>query len=207
MPTAETLTVLQVAVPTPVYGTFDYLPPHGIDARDLQAGVRLRVPFGRTQATGIVMAINKASRIDPRRLRPAIAALDPAPVIGQDLLALGQWAAHYYHHPIGEVFATLLPALLPHGRPRSCAGCRPHRAPTPINLPRSTTARAPHCEPCSIKVGWKNARYPRRSAPSPRRPMPSRSMLRSATQSSGSARGSPATRPSCWCRRSGSRRN
>jgi len=117
MPTAETLTVLQVAVPTPVYGTFDYLPPHGIDARDLQAGVRLRVPFGRTQATGIVMAINKASRIDPRRLRPAIAALDPAPVIGQDLLALGQWAAHYYHHPIGEVFATLLPALLRHGKP------------------------------------------------------------------------------------------
>src|SRR3569832_2599696 len=117
MPTAETLTVLQVAVPTPVYGTFDYLPPHGIDARDLQAGVRLRVPFGRTQATGIVMAINKASRIDPRRLRPAIAALDPAPVIGQDLLALGQWAAHYYHHPIGAVFATLLPALLRHGKP------------------------------------------------------------------------------------------
>src|SRR3569833_3181260 len=117
MPTAETLTVLQVAVPTPVYGTFDYLPPHGIDARDLQAGVRLRVPFGRTQATGIVMAINKASRIDTRRLRPAIAALDTAPVIVQDLLALGQWAAHYYLHPIGEVFATLLPALLRHGKP------------------------------------------------------------------------------------------
>src|SRR3569623_271310 len=117
MPTAETLTVLQVAVPTPVYGTFDYLPPHGIDARGLQAGARVRVPFGRTQATGIVMAINKASRIDPRRLRPAIAALAPAPVIGQDLLALGQWAAHYYHHPIGEVFATLLPALLRHGKP------------------------------------------------------------------------------------------
>src|SRR3569832_1569780 len=117
MPTAEPLTVLQVAVPTPVYGTFDYLPPHGIDARDLQAGVRLRVPFGRTQATGIVMAINNASRIDPRRLRPAIAARDPAPVIGQDLLALGQWAAHYYHHPFGEVFATLLPALLRRGRP------------------------------------------------------------------------------------------
>src|SRR3569623_1308251 len=117
MPTAETLTVLQVAVPTPVYGTFDYLPPHGIDARGLQAGARVRVPFGRTQATGIVMAINKASRIDPRRLRPAIAALDPAPVLGRDLLALGQWAAHYYHHPIGEVFATLLPALLRHGKP------------------------------------------------------------------------------------------
>src|SRR3569623_456390 len=117
MPTAETLTVLQVAVPTPVNATIDYLPPHGIDARDLHAGVRHRVPFGRTQATGIVMAINKASRIDPRRLRPAIAALDPAPVIGRDLLALGQWAAHYYPHPIGEVFAPLLPALLRHGKP------------------------------------------------------------------------------------------
>ena len=75
------------------------------------------MPFVRTQATGIVMAIIKASRIDPRRLRPAIAALDPAPVLGRDLLALGQWAAHYNHHPIGEVFATLLPALLRHGKP------------------------------------------------------------------------------------------
>src|SRR3569833_3270232 len=117
MPTAEPHTVHQVAVPTPVYGTFDYLPPHGIDARDIQAGVRLRVFFGCSQASGFVMAINKVSRSDPRRLRPAIAALDPAPVSGQDLLALGQWAAHYYHHPIGEVFATLLPALLRHGKP------------------------------------------------------------------------------------------
>src|SRR3569832_2726592 len=117
MPTAETLTVHQIAKPTPIYGTYKNLPPHGSDARDFQAGVRLRVPFGRTQATGIVMAINKASRTDPRRLRPAIAALDPAPVSGQDLLALGQWAAHFYHHPFGEVFATLLPALLRHGKP------------------------------------------------------------------------------------------
>src|SRR3569623_2887618 len=117
MPTAETLTVLQAAAPTPVFGTFDYLPPHGIDARDLQAVVRLRVPFGRTQASGSVLAINKASRIDPRRLRPAIAALDPAPVLGRDLRALGQWAAHYYHHPIGEVIATLLPAHQRLGKP------------------------------------------------------------------------------------------
>ena len=96
MPTAETLTVLQVAVPTPVYGTFDYLPPHGIAARGLQAGARVRVPFGRTQATGIVMAINKASRIAPRRLRPANTTQNPTKKNNQDKNTHNQKTTHYF---------------------------------------------------------------------------------------------------------------
>lgn len=124
MPPASRPITLQVAVPAPIYGTFDYLPPRGIHAHDLQAGMRLRVPFGRTHATGIVLGIHQESRIDVSRLRPAAAVLDTAPLLGPELLELGRWAAHYYHHPIGEVFATLLPTLLRQGEARDTGGVR-----------------------------------------------------------------------------------
>ncbi len=116
MPPAAKPTILQIAVPTPLYGTFDYLPPRGCDPAALQAGVRLRVPFGRGQATGILLAVSEESRVESRRLRPASQLLDTQPVIAADLLALGHWAAHYYHHPIGDVFSTLLPTLLRQGK-------------------------------------------------------------------------------------------
>lgn len=117
MPGKPIPTVIEVAVPTPLYGTFDYLPPRGHGAAELRPGMRLRVPFGRSHVTGIVVGSGRASRIEPGRLRPAGAALDTEPLLGPDLLALGRWAAAYYHHPIGEVYAALLPALLRQGRP------------------------------------------------------------------------------------------
>ena len=44
------------------------------------------------------------------------AVLDAAPLLGAADLELLQWAADYYHHPVGEVFATALPRLLREGR-------------------------------------------------------------------------------------------
>jgi primosomal protein N' (replication factor Y) len=36
--------VLRVAVPSPLYREFDYLPPANVDLASLQPGIRLRVP-------------------------------------------------------------------------------------------------------------------------------------------------------------------
>src|SRR3569833_299827 len=108
--------VLQLAVPTPLYASFDYLLPAGCNPAVLQPGMRLRLPFGRSQVVGILLAVGHESRIDVGRLRPATRLLDSHPLLGPDLLALGRWAAHYYHHPIGEVFAALLPSLLRQGK-------------------------------------------------------------------------------------------
>ena len=38
-----------------------------------------------------------------------ISVLDPAPVLDEQLMRLGQWIADYYLAPIGEVFRTMLP--------------------------------------------------------------------------------------------------
>lgn len=116
MPAPAPPTILQIAVPTPLYGSFDYLPPRACDPATLRAGMRLKVPFGRGQVTGVLLGMSGESRVEARRLRPASQLLDTRPVIGADLLALGHWAAHYYHHPIGEVFSALLPTLLRQGK-------------------------------------------------------------------------------------------
>ncbi|HHM04293.1 MAG TPA: primosomal protein N' [Gammaproteobacteria bacterium] len=114
---ADPTLILKLAVPTPLRRLFDYLPPPGIKRDQLQPGCRLRVPFGRGQAVAVLVARGGHSDIEPRRLRPAAALLDKAPLIPDELLRLARWAADYYHHPVGEVFQLLLPAPLRKGRP------------------------------------------------------------------------------------------
>ena len=101
--------VVQVAVPRPLRRLFDY----AADA-PLPAGARVRVPFGRASAIGVVVGGQGTSE---HRLKPLQSVLDDEPLLPPDLLALGKWLARYYHHPIGDVFATMLPAKARRGAP------------------------------------------------------------------------------------------
>ena len=109
--------ILRIAIPSPLYRTFDYLPPPDCDTATLRPGARARVPFGRRQTVGLLVEIGTDSERDPALLRPALAVLDREPILPADVLALIQWAQRYYHHPPGEAFATALPALLRQGEP------------------------------------------------------------------------------------------
>ncbi|MGH8513922.1 MAG: primosomal protein N', partial [Gammaproteobacteria bacterium] len=100
----------------PVDQVFDYLPPCGVNLAALQPGMRLRVPFGRRSAVGMLLALGAESVLDD--LRRATALLDSAPVLSVRHLRLLEWASHYYHHPIGEVIFASLPLLLRQDRPR-----------------------------------------------------------------------------------------
>ncbi len=82
-------------------------------------GMRLRVPFGRSRRIGVVTGLAKDSPVTCDRLRPAIEVLDEQPLLPAEILRLAEWAARYYHHPIGEVVATILPTALRRGRPIS----------------------------------------------------------------------------------------
>lgn len=108
-------TVLNIAIPTPLYRVFDYRPPPAFDVSILQPGQRVAVPFGRGQAIGILLSLADSSEIEPSRLRPAVAILDREPLLGRDDLRLLVWASRYYHHPVGEVIASSLPVLLRKG--------------------------------------------------------------------------------------------
>jgi primosomal protein N' (replication factor Y) len=112
--------ILRLAVPSPLYRLFDYLPPRGTGA--LQPGMRLSVPFGRGRTVGILVETAARSELDPARLRRAQAVLDDAPLLPADILAMAQWAAGYYQHPLGEVLAGCLPVALRAGQPAQARG-------------------------------------------------------------------------------------
>jgi primosomal protein N' (replication factor Y) len=105
--------ILQVALDTPLRRAFDYLPPvGGATSGRPCAGLRVRVPFGRRQLIGIIVGIATQSGVPMEKLKPVAQILDDAPVFDPVTLDLLRWAADYYHHPIGEVFAAALPASL-----------------------------------------------------------------------------------------------
>ena len=116
--------ILRVAVPSPLYRSFDYLPPPECDPGRLVPGIRVQVPFGRSRRIGLLVATAERSEIEPQRLKAAHTVLDEHPVLPPDILALAVWAGAYYHHPLGEVMHTVLPARLRQGHPPETHGVR-----------------------------------------------------------------------------------
>ena len=106
--------ILKVAVSVPLSREFDYLPASEGPAAG--AGSRVLVPFGRRQQVGIVMAESSTSDIPVAKIRHSVATLDDEPLLSADDLWLIRFTSDYYHHPIGEVVATALPALLRQGK-------------------------------------------------------------------------------------------
>ena len=105
--------ILQVAVATPLDSLFDYLAPEsGVQP---QPGQRVRVPFGRREQTGVIVRLADHSTVPDNRLRAALEIIDAEPLFDTTTLALLDWAAAYYQHPPGEVFATALPSALRKG--------------------------------------------------------------------------------------------
>ena len=102
-------TVVQVAIAVPLSRVFDYLPAG--DIADYQPGCRVLVTFARRQVVGVVIGQGDAS-IDISKVKPVEQLLDIAPVVSDDMVELVHWAAGYYHHPIGEAWATALPVAL-----------------------------------------------------------------------------------------------
>ena len=105
-------TCIQIAVIAPLRRIFSYAPPP--EGR-LQPGMRVRVPFGRGSRVGIVLGY--AGCPPDVTLKPISQVLDAHPVLPPALQKLVQFGAAYYHHPIGDAWATALPTLLRQGRP------------------------------------------------------------------------------------------
>ncbi len=101
--------ILEVAVPSPLFRRFDYRAPANAGA---QPGMRVVVPFGKRKVVGVVLAVRDHTEVPDARLKTATALPDAIPVLDAELMQLLNWAARYYHHPIGDALATALPVLL-----------------------------------------------------------------------------------------------
>ncbi|HEX7029326.1 MAG TPA: primosomal protein N' [Gammaproteobacteria bacterium] len=106
---------LRVALPSPLYRTFDYLPPAGASIEEILPGARVRVPFGRQSLVGVVTETRAHSDVPETKLRAAQELLDAEPLVGEELLYLARWAADYYRAPPGAVFEALFPVRLRRG--------------------------------------------------------------------------------------------
>ena len=106
--------LVKVAVPVPLADAFDYVVPGSSPLPPI--GCRVRVPFGRGERIGIVVEHPAQTTVAASRLKPIGAVLDEKPALGEELLASLDWAAEYYHHPLGAVLSHALPGLLREGR-------------------------------------------------------------------------------------------
>lgn len=104
---------LKVAVLAPVRTLFDYLTPADVTG-SVQVGCRVRVPFGRGTRIGVVVD-NDATPDTDAPLKSVLEQLDSEPLVPAELLQLARWAADYYCHPPGEVFAAVFPLELRRG--------------------------------------------------------------------------------------------
>jgi len=107
--------ILQVVFDTPMRRSFDYLP--GAEQPPPCPGARVRVPFGRQHAVGVVVAHAETSALPRPRLKPVIEALDATQLWDDVTFGLLRWAADYYHHPLGDVLFSAMPKMLRKGAP------------------------------------------------------------------------------------------
>ncbi|MEO1035614.1 MAG: primosomal protein N' [Pseudomonadota bacterium] len=105
---------VKIAVKTPLYRLFDYLPPES-QTVPLVTGARVRVPFGRRRVVGLVWETDATAAIEASRLRRIERVLDTEPVVPDGLFALLKFASSYYQHAPGEVVAAALPRALRDG--------------------------------------------------------------------------------------------
>jgi primosomal protein N' (replication factor Y) (superfamily II helicase) len=92
-----------VAVPVPLDQTFTY----SVGEHQPVVGGRVLVPFGSRRLAGIVSRLHDVT--PSVKTKGVLAVMDTAPVLDAGLMKLGEWIAHYYMAPIGEVFRTMLP--------------------------------------------------------------------------------------------------
>lgn len=118
--------VLRVALPVPLPRLFDYAAPADDPAGPGWVGCRVRVPFGRGEKVGVVVAAGPMA-VDAPNLKPVLERLDQQPLLTGELFASLDWAARYYQSPLGDVLAVALPTRL---RAGGSATVRPRRRAT-----------------------------------------------------------------------------
>ena len=103
--------ILKVALNIPIDNLFDYKIPSKTLVQP-KKGQRIKVPFGKQEKIGFIHGIASNTKVPAHKLKPALKIIDDKPLINKELFTLISWVARYYHHPIGEVYATAVPLYL-----------------------------------------------------------------------------------------------
>ena len=105
--------LVRVAIPTPLYRVFDY---QWLSDAPICPGARVSVPFGPRKVIGVVLSALDRTDVPAEKMRAVIQVHDVEPLLPGDVMKLLDWAARYYHHPLGEVLSSALPGRLRKGQ-------------------------------------------------------------------------------------------
>ncbi|MDJ0764265.1 MAG: primosomal protein N' [Myxococcota bacterium] len=100
-------TLWHVVLPTPLRKPFLYRMPTSLGAPEI--GMRVRVPFGRRQVTGYLLAPCPTPPQASFEIKDILELLDDVVPLPEELIRFLKEAASYYMHGLGEVFKTALP--------------------------------------------------------------------------------------------------
>ncbi len=131
-----------VALPVPLRRLFEYK-ISAADDEQSYPGRRVKVNFAQQRLVGVILSIQTTASYPPDKIKAVEDVLDKQPVLPMELISLCQWAAAYYHHPIGETIHAALPQAFRQGKPADNK--------TPVwqlttegkGLPETALARAP----------------------------------------------------------------
>ncbi len=100
------MAIVRVALPIPLPQVFDYV---AVDATEADVGRCVKVPFGRGDRSGLIVALGEEGEVDAARLKAVHHIQRGVPALPADWLELVAFVARYYHAPLGEVVALALP--------------------------------------------------------------------------------------------------
>ncbi|WP_373975734.1 primosomal protein N' [Chitinibacter sp. SCUT-21] len=98
---------VMVALDVPLNRLFGYQ----VGEFDPQVGQRVIVPFGPRQLSSIVIERRNDAGDFSGKTRAILAVRDDLPALSASTIALCQFVADYYHHPLGAVLSTALPTV------------------------------------------------------------------------------------------------
>ena len=143
--------VLRVALDLPLHRLFDYLAPAATPA---DVGRRVRVPFGRGEKLGVIVAVGEESDWPVEQLKPAGAILDDLPPLPEEFFELSRFASAYYQAPYGEVVMQALPGGLKRLDPPDRRSGRKAKAPVAGTQPALTAEQAAVIEAFELHGGY-----------------------------------------------------
>ena len=109
--------VATVAPLAPIDKTYSYLVPEELAGR-VRAGVRVRVPFGRSGKPQVGFCVEVSRQEWASTLKTIVDVVDDAPVIDAKLLELGRWISRYYCAYLGHTLDMMVPAAAKAGAGR-----------------------------------------------------------------------------------------
>lgn len=98
--------ILQIVLDTPLNRSFDYI---WVGEEIPEVGQFALLTFGHREMAGLIIAIKSESEISREKLKPVIAIRKQLAPVSAQWIALCQFAAEYYHRPLGEVALPSIP--------------------------------------------------------------------------------------------------